>query len=234
MNPTIHNLDLSYNHIDGQFLSFAFYTPQNATLTDGSSCQCIPSPATRSINFIANRITQPAINVYEITGSDFFLSPLITPQFETCPNSPNWTQNLPILFPCLPWSDPSFGHDNGLEIECVPQDFDDCAAGTHLCSQLCVNGWFPALNYTCGCFPGYTVDANHFTACIQLSQNLALIIGLAVGIPIVVLIALFAIAAYIYYKVSEDTRQKNLLLLPKDISWSFLEYLEGAFIPLRD
>jgi len=74
---------------------------------------------------------------------------------------PGWALNLSYL-------DGSFNRFSHFPVDQIltgmilllPQESNECQEMTHACNYSCVDGWFPALDYTCGCPDGQALRAD--------------------------------------------------------------------------
>jgi cysteine-rich repeat protein len=61
------------------------------------------------------------------------------------------------------------------------QDVDDCATRTDLCEHICIDGWRPALAYTCGCHPGFKLKDDLISCVPDFCTGDGWIVGIPFG-----------------------------------------------------
>lgn len=113
-----------------------------------------------------------------------------------------------------------------LSFDLGKQDFDECALGIDECEYQCVDGWSPIFNYTCGCAPDYfLVDGRHCQPLPGLRPRQ--IAGLVVGLLLFLLLGSLLFATLFGYYSYQNS---DLHLLPKEISWSLLDYKKRSWL----
>eukprot|EP01124_Arcella_intermedia_P023915 TRINITY_DN391_c0_g2_i11.p1 TRINITY_DN391_c0_g2~~TRINITY_DN391_c0_g2_i11.p1 ORF type:complete len:473 (+),score=60.78 TRINITY_DN391_c0_g2_i11:1163-2581(+) len=92
----------------------------------------------------------PSVDMKQCVDINECLSPSThnyTMQYQYC-------HNLPGSFECL--CSPGSALING-----TCQDIDECVDGTNHCSNVCLDGLSPQLDYTCSCPPGYNLSTDN-------------------------------------------------------------------------